>query len=109
MQIKVDRVTNVLLEEAGGSPEVMSQLVANVNSQRVLQPFLPAAEDSPTMLFGKNVLATLNEAKKHSIKSGSAPDLPRRALVTSGVEGPLSAHPVCTLGYYWVVPIKTMT
>ena len=34
MRIKVDRVTNVLLEEAAGSPEMMSQLVANVNSQR---------------------------------------------------------------------------
>ena len=97
MKQKVSRVTDVLLDEAGGSPAMMSQLVANMNSQRVLKPFLPAGDDSPSTRYGKNVLATLNKCKEHSMKSGSGPDLLRRALVASGAEGPLSTNPVCTL------------
>ena len=94
MKGKVSRVTSVLLDEAGGSPEVMSQLVTNINSQRVIQPFLPVHDESPTMRFGKNVVATLNVCKKHSVKAGSAPDLLRRALIASGAEGPLSTNSV---------------
>ena len=94
MKLKVNRCTNVLLEEAGGSPAMMSQLVSNINSQRVMKPFLPPGEDSPTMRFGKNVLATLVKAKEHSHKAGSGPDLLRRALVASGAEGPFSSNSV---------------
>ena len=92
MRIKVDRCTDVLLQESGGSPEIMSQLVANVNSQRVMKPFLPVGDDSPTMRFGKNVVATLNVCKKYSRKAGSGPDLLRRVLVAAGAEGPLSTN-----------------
>jgi hypothetical protein len=99
MRIKVDRVTNVLLEEAAGSPEMMSQLVTNVNSQRVMKPFLPVADDSPQLRFGKNVLDTLAMTKKGLCKSGSGPDLLRRALVVAGAEGPLSTNPVCIYLY----------
>ena len=44
MHLKVRRVTNLMLDEAGGSPEVMSQIVININSQRVMKPFLPVSD-----------------------------------------------------------------
>ena len=94
MQLKVRRVTHTILDEAGGSPEEMAKLVANVNSQRVMKPFLPVTKDSPQLRFGMNVLDTLSKAKEHANKAGSAPDLLRRALVVSGAEGPLSKNPV---------------
>ena len=94
MQNKVRRVTNLILDEAGGSPEAMSELVVNINSQRVMKPFLPVGDASPQTRFGLNALKTLSEAKKHSFKAGAAPDLLRRAILVAGAEGPLSENPV---------------
>ena len=65
-----------------------------------MKPFLPAGDDSLTMQFGKNVVATLNACKKHSRKADSGPDLLRRALVASGAEGPLSTNSVLETSIY---------
>ena len=94
MTLKVKRVTHMLMDEAGGSAERMSQLVANVNSQRVMQPFLPVRRDSPQTRFALNALQTVEKAKSKSIKAGSPADLLRRNLIVAGAEGPLSKEPV---------------
>ena len=94
MQVKVRRVTHLLMDEAGGSPEAMATLVANINSQRVMKPFLPVSNESAQTRFGLNVLKTLEKSKQSSMKAGSAPDLFRRAMVVAGAEGPLSKNKV---------------
>ena len=94
MQTKVKRVTNMLLDEAGGSTKLMSELVANISNQRVIRPFLPVTTHSPQTRFGINVLQTCSATKKHSQKPGGRVDRLRRCLIVAGAEGPLSNMPV---------------
>lgn len=96
MKNKVRRLQQVLYEEGGGKPKLMSQLVANLTNARDVKPFVPVNDNSPQTKFGLNSLKTLESCKKLNRKAGSPADLLRRAIIAGGATGPLSKKSVRT-------------
>ena len=109
MKQKVKRLTDTFMAEGGGDQDVAAQLFANFTSQRAIKPFVQKSVNSPQTKFGENVLATLKQARKVSLKPGSKPDLFRRAIVVAGACGPMSSNPVCVINNIISIMFALMT